>query len=193
MIKKLALTLALASMSTAASASAVIFSENFEAYTLGLTGTGAQFQTYGSTLGPWAVTGTVDTIKGGYNAINGISLDLDGTPGNGAITTTLATVIGDVYQLNFDYSGNGGARPFNVSFGSLNYGPLASAGITNFASGFFTATSTSTTLTFTGISSDVYNGGTIDNITVTNVPEPGVLALLVSGLAFGSLVARRRK
>ena len=193
MIKKLALTLALASISASAAASVVVFSENFESYTTGLTGSGAQFQTYGSTLGPWSIAGTVDTIKGGYGAISGISLDLDGSPGNGATTTTIATIIGNVYQLNFDYSGNGGARPFNVSFGSLSYGPLSSGGVTSFASGFFTATTTTTTLTFQGISPDVNNGGTIDNITVTNVPEPGVLALLMAGLAVGGLVTRRNK
>ena len=194
MIKKLALTLALASISAAASASTLVYSEDFESYTAGLGGSGPQFTTYGGSLGTWTVTGnTVDTIRGGYNAITNISLDLDGSPGNGGISRTIATVIGDVYQLNFDYAGNSGAQPFNVTFGTLTYGPLASASVVNFASGFFTATSTSTTLSFAGVSPDVFNGGVIDNITVTNVPEPGVLVLLLSGLVVGSIVSRRKQ
>lgn len=192
MIKKLALTLALASISASAAASVVVYSENFESYSVP-TGSGEVFTRYAGTLGTWTVLGnSVDVIKGGYGAINNQSLDLDGTPGPGGITRDITTVIGNVYQLNFNYSGNGGARPFNVAFGDLNNTFSGTNLVGAFSSGFFTATSTSTTLSFQG-TSGTNSGATIDDITVTNVPEPGVLGLLIGGLAVGGLITRRNK
>lgn len=193
MFKKLVLTLALASISATAAASAVIYSEDFESYTTGLAPSGSTFATYTGTLGTWSVLGaSVDTIKGGFGAITNISLDLDGTPGPGGITRTIATVAGHVYQLNFDYSGNGGAQPFSINFGGVNTNFTGSSGVTAFASGFFTATGATTTLSFQGTSGG-NSGATIDNITVTDVPEPGVLGLLLGGLVAGGLVKRRAK
>ena len=55
----------------------------------------------------------------------------------------------------------------------------------------YVATSTTTTLTFTGLDNNPF-GAAIDNVTIAPVPEPaGLLAVAVTGLAVRAV--RRRK
>jgi len=56
----------------------------------------------------WVVTrATIDVIGGYWRASNGnISIDLDGTPGAGAIAQTFATAPGRRYVVRFDLSAN---------------------------------------------------------------------------------------
>lgn len=51
----------------------------------------------------------------------------------------------------------------------------------------------SATLTFAALGVSDMAGGSLDNISVTAVPEPGALALMLAGLGIvGGLVAKRR-
>lgn len=136
-------------------------------------------------------------------------VDLAGSPGPGTISQTLATVVGQLYQLTFAYSSNwqGGlsTKQATVSvldgFTSLYSDTLSHSGssLSNLdwqvVTTTFTATSASTTLQFDSISGGSW-GILVDAVSVdavtSPVPEPGSLAL--AGIAgIGAFFARRRK
>jgi Protein of unknown function (DUF642)/PEP-CTERM motif len=116
-----------------------------------------------------------------------------------SISQTLTTTANTNYTLSFSL----GASNF---FGLLPVIALSTAGLTvNFAvtaapsassnwttfSYTFTALSTATPITFTGIQGSDYIG--LDNVSVTAVPEPGSIALMLAGLAIIGSVANRRR
>jgi choice-of-anchor C domain-containing protein len=118
-------------------------------------------------------------------------VDLDGSPGPGEISQTLATVLGQSYSLSFAYgnnvvgaqSSNPGATvaltgsdltPFTINHSTSTTSNL---GWTVFT-GTFTATGTSATLSFTSTSTGGNGGILLDAVSVTPVPEPGAFALV---------------
>lgn len=139
-------------------------------------------------------------------------LDLAGFSENthARIEQTFATTVGVAYDVSFylgSTSGNAPSGPqlsvpgaITALISSANTGPTTSitAQTTNTAVNAwelrtfqFVATSASTTLAFEGTQGLNYIG--LDNVTVTAVPEPGALALMLAGLAaVGSVVSRRR-
>jgi choice-of-anchor C domain-containing protein len=172
------------------------------------TNPGAGFATLagGSTaINGWVVGGdSIDYIGGYWNAQNGSrSIDLSGNA-PGSIAQTFDTVIGQVYSVSFFLGANGDGSPptktvsviatgnaaGNYSVGSTPFPPNVTAW-TQFGYAF-TATGTSTTLTFTSTGQTAF-GAALDNVNVTAVPEPATWALMILGFgAIGGVMRRRQ-
>lgn len=92
---------AVAALAVAGSANAaVLFSDDFDAQPTALAVT---------SLSGWTVTGNVDVVEGGTYSIgcSGKCIDLDGTPGPGAILSNqINFVAGRAVTVSFDVSGN---------------------------------------------------------------------------------------
>ena len=159
----------------------------------------------------WTVTvGSIDYINGYWQAADGThSIDLDGNT-QGGIAQTFDTIAGQMYLVTFALAGNAGGAPtikaLNVSAAANSQNYTFDITGHNFANmGWttetfqFTATGTSTTLTFTSLddtSTGCCNGPALDAVTVTplaaGVPEPGSLGLLTAGgLAMVAALRRR--
>lgn len=150
----------------------------------------------GSTvLTGWTVElNSVDLIQGWTGSINGIGVDLAGSPGPGAISQSFAAVAGYTYTLNWDYGFNGGSDliaqvgtttgNFTAISNSVQHGVLQ-----------FVAQSTDTyVVRFATPSTNTTNGGpTLDNVVLTAVPEPESAAMLLAGLGVIGFLARRRR
>ena len=120
------------------------------------------------------------------------------------ISQTIATTVGVTYALSFDYGGVMFDTPTTTRTLTYNYGAgdqTITYDVTNLNlaenewwshSVNFVATSTSTTISFTGDGSAGFWGPGIDNVSVFGpiVPEPSTVLLLVSG---GLLVWHRRR
>ncbi|MEP3628863.1 MAG: Ig-like domain-containing protein [Hyphomicrobiales bacterium] len=146
-------------------------------------------------------TGNVDIVDTGFiNAADGNqAIDLDGDTA-GAITTTLTTEIGATYEVSFQFAGNpggdNGVRSANVIVGNQTQA------ISFDTSGFtftnlvyqtqtivFTATATTTELTFESLSADGSDEGIlIDDVSVREVASTGVGVGLLGSFTFSDLV-----
>jgi hypothetical protein len=80
----------------------------------------------GGTLGPWTVvSGNVDWIRGYWQSALGTSgsVDMSGN-GPGVLSTSLATIAGQAYDLSFYLAGNpdggDGPRTINVEVGNVD-------------------------------------------------------------------------
>ena len=160
-----------------------------------------------NTLIGWTVGLTaVDLVRVQYGAIDGVSVDLAGSPGAGSIAQSFAVQAGFRYTLTWDYSKNDSndpldpAMPMSVTFGSLAaqaFGPVPSgvaAGVLSFDA--LVHGTASVLFATTGPSAF---GPTVDNIVVTAapvtepIPEPGTTVLMLSGLAALGVLANRRR
>jgi choice-of-anchor C domain-containing protein len=126
-----------------------------------------------------------------------ISIDLDGTPGPGGVSQTIATIPGQVYVVTFDLSAHG-----FLASGTTRKMTVSAAGqsaeFTGVATGStrdmgyqskqwqFTATSTSTQIAFISYVGDSY-GAVLDNVSVRPVINPSDRAQVVN-LAAGQVV-----
>lgn len=173
-------------------------------FELGAVNPGGGFATVvGSTaITGWTVSpGNVDYIGTYWTAADGTrSVDLAGNT-LGTISQTFDTLTGVVYDVVFAMAANPDhiARPrtLKVSAGdesgiySFNTSgtTLLNMGWTDF-SFQFTADAAQTTLSFEALNQACCFGPALDNVRVSQVPEPSALALL--GLALAGLVAVRR-
>lgn len=153
-------------------------------------------------------SGNIDYLGPNFwqNADGQYSLDLDGnTPG--AISQTFDTNIGDNYTISFYMAGNpfggsavkqmsvtAGAATQDYTFDVASHSDTSMGWTLNTLN--FTATGTSSTVTFTSLdpANNAY-GPALDNVSVADngagaVPEPGSLLLTLGGGA--ALLARRR-
>ena len=162
---------------------------------------------------PWKVdNGNVDIVATGafpaysWNAHQGnYSLDLVGTA-PGGVSTSLATQVGQLYEVSFYFSRNpysnyvGEVPSFLVGVGGLP----AQEGFATFDSSAldmgwtlgtfqFTAAGASSELIFTAVNGVQQGGVAIDSVTVAAVPEPSEWALLVGGLMLVMGAARHRR
>jgi len=174
---------------------AVVFSDDFNADTLGLNYTGF--------VNGWTVSdGTVDLIGTGFFDLhpgNGNYVDLDGSTSNaGVLTQSLSLTAGVTYTASFSLGGSnrGDTNLVDVMFGTslsnftlLSADPLATQSIS------FTPGSDGTyTLSFSNGGGDNL-GAILDNVMVSTpaIPEPETYALMLAGLGLMAAVARRRK
>ncbi len=149
-----------------------------------------------TTITGWTVGGVggVDWLdKPSHNAFGNMSLDLSGLGGDGSISTSIPTSIGTEYHISFGAYGGAFNQGGLLTAGTLNQ-PFIAPGTSNTTTavftnyGFdFTATASTTTITFQSVTSDGF-GPIIDNVSV--VPEPSSALLLTCGAA---LCLRRRR
>ncbi len=185
------------SVSTAASAATTLFEDNFDNDTQG---------TPQPSLDNWTVggTGTIDVIGTGFYDFypgNGNYIDLNGSPGAGSITTTdpLGMVVGQTYELSFDYGVNltsAGLEELLFGFGTTTFSLLIEGAIdlTHYVVSFvYDGSGDFLFFADSGVNSPNDNGGpVVDNIQLSAVPLPAAGLLLLGGLgALGAL--RRRK
>ena len=187
---------------SAATQAGIVFSDNFNAETPGLSTTPSNF-----TL----VAGTVDVIGNGPSGPlfdllpgHGYYIDLDGsTFQGGTLRRDLSLNAGVTYTASFDLAGS--QRPDISNIVTVGFGP-ASAMFIRFSSDpfatfqlFFTPITTGTyALSFANGGGDNI-GALLDNVLVTfptatsaAVSEPESVALMLAGLGIGGLVSRRR-
>ena len=209
---KIATIAAVVALFAAASASAspvnLITNGDFESVAPGYTfSSGFHVVNSGSSaIGGWTVgASSVDLIRNAYNAINGYSIDMLGTPGPGFLSQTFNVVAGQTYNLSFDMARNPGGpagQGVAVNFGGVaqNFYSTAAASNTLYSNTLsFTAASTGlATLSFAsaakaGTPFDNYSGAVIDNVSVmAAVPEPETYAMLLAGLGLMGFLRRRK-
>jgi hypothetical protein len=154
----------------------------------------------------------------GWTAMNEIEVrnDLVGTAQDGAkfveldadlnssMSQQFATNVGEMYNLSFYYSNrtntSTGTNGLSFSAGSLSSVMTAVPGENDSGnnqwqlySTTFTATSALTTLQFNALGTSDSFGTSLDNVTVTAVPEPGTYAMMFTGLAAMGFFVRRRR
>jgi hypothetical protein len=132
-------------------------------------------------------------------------LDLTAYPSGapfGGVTQTLATAAGQSYVVNYflgSYTSRWGGPPVSIEFSAGGTTTTCTVSTTStqstwtLCSATFTASSTSTALTFRGTAGYQYIG--LDNVTVEAIPEPALTLLLGSSivaLAIRHRWARRR-
>lgn len=210
--KTLAILLAPAAALAASPAAAASFTNgSFETSTCGASGGGFATVSVGNgCISGWTVeSGSVDYINGYWLAQSGLrSIDLAGNS-PGTISQVFDTVVGQLYSVNYFLSGNpdgGSESKFGVvsavngsiinsatfegiqgsSRTDMNYLPW------NFS---FTATGTTTKLSFASRSDAGAFGAVLDSVSVAAVPEPGTWAMMLLGLGFigGSMRLAKRK
>lgn len=171
-------------------------------------------QAAGSTaITGWTVGGFgVDYIGGYWQASDGVrSLDLS-MLSSGSVSQAIDTVIGQLYTVTFDLSGNPdagtGSKISVVSIsGSLPNVETYTVGATNSHTNMnwetfsysFTAFATSSLLTFASAEFNPY-GPALDNVSIveggggsgSTVPEPANWALLLAGFGLVGIASRRR-
>jgi hypothetical protein len=201
MFKKILLASALLVSTTVALHAAVIFSDNFNATTLGTD----------TTPNGWMLdSGTVDVI--GLNFFdfypgNGNYIDMNGSGVSGQMHTIDAFnfLAGKTYTLSFNYGNNKNSED-NGSIESLAFGVLGFPGVTiNHVGAIASYLIGSVTFTpSTNFSSSIYfnasgtneadfGGLILDNVSLSVVPVPAALPLLAGGLGILGFASRRRK
>jgi hypothetical protein len=224
MFKTAIVAMAAAAVTASGASAAVLFSQDFNALPQGIPAL--------SVPGFTITTGTVDVVTSGNFGITcigntGACLDIDGSPGPGALSTTpIAFASGKRVTVSFDVSGNQRVETadiFQFSFGfgaptdMLNFQcisgitPCASGNFFNFVSSgvfgpnipglsgwqtyafsFVPGQAGTIQLNFSSPSTDNI-GPLLDNVLVSQVPEPASWALLIAGFGLTGAVMRRRR
>ena len=154
----------------------------------------------------WTVTsGSIDWIGDYWQAADGDrSIDLGGN-GDGTIaSTSFATIVGQQYELSFAMAGNPDNGPIvktlevdvaslvdqTFTFDTTDTSRSDMGWVTKTL--VFTATSTTTTLSFEN-KTDTAWGVALDDVEVNAIPEPATLAVWTAFAGIGAIAAGRRK
>ncbi|MFH7045082.1 DUF642 domain-containing protein [Paucibacter sp. JuS9] len=167
-----------------------------------------------STLPGWVVAANQAELRNDVagkasQGVNYLELDVDN---NSLISQTISTLLGQWYELSFDYSNRSGVA---VSSNGLGWSFGGASGLApvlayNGSSGnqwshfsiLVQATGTSSTLSLWATGTSDSLGSSLDNVSLntpggssasTAVPEPQSLALMLAGLAGMLFVSRRRR
>jgi MYXO-CTERM domain-containing protein len=187
---------ALAATSLAASATVNLVQDGSFESTLVVQG---QWTTVASTTG-WTSTNGLEVRNdvAGQALVGTNFVELD-TDGNSSISQALATVAGAAYQLSFwvqDRAGDAaGTDGISYTVNGIGGAPVAggvSAAWTEYTYAFV-ATSASTVLTFNAEGNSDGYGSSLDNVSVSSVPEASPLAMLAAGLGLLGLARRRAR
>ncbi len=194
----LSAALALGLIASGASASTVVFSDDFN--------TESGVPTSG--LANWTiVSGSVDVVGAGTSlnwcGAGNRCLDMNGNEPGRIETTLTGLTVGLTYLLTFDYGNNQNSQNLNppeqLSFGFVGqttYALNIFAQPTLTASGIYTLVSNSTTATLffadTGNSPNDRGGPLLDNVRLSAIPLPAGGLLLLTALG-GIAALRRRK
>ncbi|MEX2517963.1 MAG: VPLPA-CTERM sorting domain-containing protein [Paracoccaceae bacterium] len=149
---------------------------------------------------------------GSFNANSGTRyVELDSHPAPNSNSTMFQTLVLDpgTYQLDFFYSprnGDAGSNGIDYSVTGLISGFLLAGGVTGpsgtttvglwtLVSSFFTvqAGDSPVTLSFSAVGAENTLGGFIDDVSVSAVPVPAALPLLITALAGLGFLSRRRQ
>lgn len=169
---------------------------SFESTTIGNGSYAIVASTAGWTVGPNGLEIRNNVAGSAFDGVNFVELD---TTANSWISQTLNTVFGATYTLNFAYAN----RPDHLGAASngltWSVGDLAGLVGNNTATNWqtfsttFTGTGSPMTLRFAAAGTSDSYGTSLDKVSVTAVPEPQSIALLLAGLAAMGVVVRRRK
>jgi choice-of-anchor C domain-containing protein len=201
---------------TGAAHAAAFTNGSFETITGGNNPASGTFSTLvagNTSLTGWNITGgSIDVVNTNYFGPDFIasdgqnSVDLDGFS-VGTIAQTFDTIIGNIYNVGFDLNANvyGGdaIKRVLVSAGAFSnvfsydsaLHPIGSGGPWQSHGFSFTATGSSTTLTFQSLTAGggCCWGAELDNVSVAGaVPEPASWALMIAGFGLVGAAARRR-
>jgi len=159
--------------------------------------------TVGSAAGGGSVAGLEVRYGVAGDAQSGVRyIELDGNE-NDKISQTFNTVVGQTYSISFWFSDRtgvaGSSEGWALKAGTYTAG-IPGGGFNTSGgnqwqhfTGTFVATSGSTTLSMWGTGTSDSYGTSIDDISVSAVPEPATLGLFAAGLAIVGLSARRRR
>ncbi|MFM2380208.1 MAG: hypothetical protein RLZZ143_2789 [Cyanobacteriota bacterium] len=196
---------------TPVQAANLIQNGSFETATVN-PGSFLQLDAVSTAITGWTVSsGAIDYVGTALTASDGDrSIDLQGTSA-GTIEQTFNTIIGKTYRVGFDLAGNPAGDPtikrmrISAAGSSANFSfDITGKSTTNMGwvseSWDFTATDTTTTLSFSALDNTNF-GPALDNVSVTplsdptptSVPEPSsILGLLSLGvLGIGSALKRQ--
>lgn len=176
---------------------ATIFSDGFE--TPSVSGFNGSVFSPGWTLSEPSDPSQLGLASGGfaYEGLQVAQINANNTPAGASFSRSLATNIGQVYNLSlryYSYVGVDAAVQANFGSSSLSSLTLGTPVVNTWYELTLsaTATSTSTLLTITDVttntsSSDLF----LDAITVASVPEPSMLGLF--GLGTSAMLLRRNR
>lgn len=199
-IKKSLICAAIAASAFAAQGANLVVNGSFEEVTAGNTQNSGTWAIYNAITG-WTGQPNIEVRDGvAGNAQNGSNyVELDTTGNSGMFQTLTGT---GWYELSFWYSARmnvaAGSNGLGFTFGDLTGQVLTSTAGAPSGNVWQQYTGLvhlngATALTFFAAGASDSVGGSLDNVSVTAVPEPESYAMMLAGLALMGTIARRRK